>query len=314
MDQRQIGRSGLRVSTVGLGCNNFGWTIDQPASDKVVAKALDLGIKLFDTADRYGAVGGDSEIVLGRALGARRKDIVLLTKFGVDLSNARIRNSSRHYIMRAVEASLQRLGTDYIDVYMIHWPDHGTPMQETLRALDDLVRSGKVRYIACSNLETWRVADALWTSKHHGLENFICTQAEYNLLNRSAEHDLLPALEHYGLGLIPYYPLASGLLTGKYTSGNGRAEGRLKDNFLRLGDTFLTERNLGIVRTLEAFCRERGHSLLELAISWLAAQRTVCSVICGATQAEQVEQNVAAAGWALSAAELAQVDLLTRAS
>jgi aryl-alcohol dehydrogenase-like predicted oxidoreductase len=303
----------MRVSTVGLGCNNFGWTIDQETSNTVVAKALDLGLTLFDTADRYGTAAGDSEVFLGKALGARRKDVVLLTKFGVDLLDARLRDSSRRYIMSAAEASLRRLNTDWIDCYMIHWPDYGTPMEETLRALDDLVRSGKVRYIACSNLEPWRVADAVWTSRHHGLETFIASQNEYSLLNRSAEKEVIPALEHYELGFIPYFPLASGLLTGKY-SGSAVAHGRLKDNFLRLGDVFLTERNLKIVGTLEAFCRERGHSLLELAISWLAAQRSVSSVICGATQPEQVAQNVAAAGWMLSAEDLAEVDKLSKAA
>jgi aryl-alcohol dehydrogenase-like predicted oxidoreductase len=311
MEKRHIGRSGLRVSTAGLGCNNFGWRIDQQASNKVVAKALDLGITLFDTADRYGTNAGDSEIVLGEALGPRRKDIVLLSKFGVDLQNARIRDSSRQYIMNAVEDSLRRLDTDWIDCYMIHWPDYATPMEETLRALDDLVRAGKVRYIACSNLETWRVADAVWISRHRQLETFIATQTEYNLLNRSAEKDVIPALAHYGLGFIPYYPLASGLLTGKYSAG-AAAQGRLKDNFLRLGDAYLTERNLGIVGALEAFCRERGHSLLELAVSWLAQQSTVASVICGATGPAQVEQNVNAAGWLLSAEDLAQIDKLTK--
>jgi aryl-alcohol dehydrogenase-like predicted oxidoreductase len=311
LQKRQIGRSGLRVTPVGLGCNNFGWTIDQQASNAVVAKALDLGINLFDTADRYGVAGGDSEIVLGKALGARRKDIVLISKFGVDLADARVRDSSRRYVMSAVEGSLQRLGTDWLDVYMIHWPDYATPIDETLRALDDLVRSGKVRYIACSNLETWRVVDALWTSRHHGLDAFIATQNEYNLLNRSAEKDVIPALQHYGLGFIPYFPLASGLLTGKYSAPS--AQGRLKDNFLRLGDAFMTERNLKVVHALEAFCRARGHTLLELAMSWLIAQPTVASVICGATKPEQVEQNLLAAGWKLSGEELAEVDRLTKA-
>jgi aryl-alcohol dehydrogenase-like predicted oxidoreductase len=310
MDKRQVGRSGLRVTIVGLGCNNFGWTIDQEASNAVVAKALDLGINFFDTADRYGVNGGDSEVVLGKALGVRRKDVVLLTKFGVNLENARVRDNSRGYIMTAVEGSLRRLNTDWIDCYMIHWPDYVTPMEETLRALDDLVRSGKVRYIAVSNLETWRVADALWISRHNQLETFIASQTEYSLLNRGAEKDAIPALQHYGLGFIPYFPLASGLLTGKYSAAN--AGGRLKDNFLRLGDNFMTERNLKIVGALEAFCRERGHTLLELAISWLAAQKPVCSVICGATKPEQIEQNVKASGWTLTADELAQVDQLTK--
>ena len=310
MEKRQVGRSGLRVSTVGLGCNNFGWGVGQEATNEIVARALDLGINFYDTADRYGNVGGESEIVLGKALGARRKDIVLLTKFGVDLENARLRDSSRGYVMRAVEASLQRLGTDWIDVYMIHWPDYATPIEETLRALDDLVRSGKVRYIACSNLETWRVVDALWTSKHLNLAAFCCTQTEYSLLNRSAEKDVIPALAHYGLGFVPYFPLAGGLLTGKYSSPE--AQGRLKDNFLRLGDAFMTERNLKIVSELEAFCRERDRSLLELAVSWLAAQLAVASVICGATRLDQIEQNAKASGWKLSAEELKAIDAITK--
>ncbi|MFP5305114.1 MAG: aldo/keto reductase [Gammaproteobacteria bacterium] len=310
MDKRQIGRSGLRVSTIGLGCNNFGWKIGQEESNAVVAKALDLGITLFDTADRYGTAGGDSEIALGKALGARRKDIVLLTKFGVDLVDYS-RNGSRRYVISAAEASLKRLGTDWIDIYMIHWPDYATPMEETLRALDDLVRGGKVHYIAISNLEPWRIADAMWISKHHGLEAFIAAQNEYNLLKRDAEKELMPALQHYGMGFIPYYPLASGLLSGKYSDGSN-AQGRLKENFLRAGDVFLTERNLRIVDALQAFCRERGHSLLELALSWLASRPAVCSLICGATKPEQVEQNAKAAGWALGADELAEIDKLTK--
>jgi aryl-alcohol dehydrogenase-like predicted oxidoreductase len=310
MELRHVGSSGLRVTSVGLGCNNFGWKIEQEASNKVVAKALDLGINLYDTADRYGTTAGESEVVLGKALGARRKDIVLLTKFGVDLNNARLRDSSRRYVISAAEASLRRLGTDWIDVYMIHWPDYATPMEETLRALDDLVRAGKVRYIACSNLPAWRVADAVWISRQAGLETFIAAQDQYNLLRREADKDQIPALRHYGLGFIPYYPLASGLLTGKYTSGAG-AQGRLKDNFLGLGDAFLNERNLKVVGALEEFCRANNRSLLELAISWQLAQPVVSSVICGATRPEQVEQNVKAAGWALTPAELAQIDKLT---
>jgi aryl-alcohol dehydrogenase-like predicted oxidoreductase len=312
MQQRHIGRTGLRVSCVGLGGNNFGWKVDQETSNAVVAKALDLGVTLYDTADRYGTKGGDSEIVLGKALGSRRKDVVLLTKFGVDLTDYS-RNSSRRYIMTAVEGSLQRLNTDWIDVYMIHWPDYATPMQETLRALDDLVRSGKVRYLACSNLESWRIADAAWIGKHLNLETFVCAQDQYSLLSREAEKQLIPALEHYGMGLSPYYPLASGLLTGKYSGGASPAEGRLKENFLRLGNQFLNERNLKIVDALDAFCKARGHTLLELAVSWLLSKSVVSSVICGGTKPEQVEQNVQAAGWALTADDLAQIDKLTQA-
>jgi aryl-alcohol dehydrogenase-like predicted oxidoreductase len=314
MQIRHVGRSGLKVTTVGLGCNNFGWKIDQEASNSVVAQALDLGINLFDTADRYGTTAGESEIVLGKALGPHRKEIVLLTKFGVDLVNARMRDSSRRYIMTAVEASLLRLDTDWIDVYMIHWPDYGTPMEETLRALDDLVHSGKIRYIACSNLEAWRLVDAVWTSKHLNLGTFIAAQDHYNLLKRDADKDLIPALQHHGLGFIPYYPLASGLLTGKYSAGTNAAEGRLQDNFLGLGNYFLNERNLKVVGALEEFCHARGHTLLELAVSWLAAQPVVSSVICGATRPEQVEQNVEAANWELNTDDLAEIDTLTQAA
>ena len=311
LQQRHIGRSGLRVSSVGLGGNNFGWKIGQEESNRVVGKALDLQVTLFDTADRYGTSAGESEIVLGKALGPRRKDVVLLTKFGVDLVDYS-RNSSRRYVATAVEGSLRRLNTEWIDVYMIHWPDYATPMEETLRALDDLVRSGKIRYIACSNLEPWRIADAVWISRHFNLETFICAQNHYSLLNRDVEKDLIPALEHFGMGLSPYYPLASGLLTGKYSGGASPAEGRLKDNFLRLGNQFLNERNLGIVNALEEFCRTRGRTLLELAVSWLLAKPSVPSVICGATRPEQVEQNVKAAEWTLSAEDLTEIDKITR--
>ena len=314
MQTRHVGRSGLKVSTIGLGCNNFGWKIDQPASDRVVARALDLGVTLFDTADRYGTAAGDSEVVLGKALGPHRKDIVLLTKFGVGLVNARVRDSSRRYVMTAVEASLRRLNTDWIDVYMIHWPDYATPMEETLRALDDLVHSGKIRYIACSNLEPWRVVDAVWTSRHCNLGTFIAAQDHYNLLKRDADKDLIPALQHHGVGFIPYYPLASGLLTGKYSTGTNEAAGRLQDNFLGLGNYFLNDRNLKVVGALEEFCRARGRKLLELAVSWLAVQPVVSSVICGATRPEQVEQNVEAANWALGAEDLAEVDTITKAA
>ena len=312
MQTRHIGKTGLRVSAVGLGGNNFGWKIDQEASNTVVAKALDLGITLFDTADRYGTNGGDSELVLGKALGARRKDIVLLTKFGLDLNDYRLRDGSRRYVMTAIEGSLRRLDTDWIDIYMIHWPDYATPMEETLRALDDLIHRGKVRYIACSNLEPWRIADAVWISKHFNLNAFICAQDHYSLLKRDVEKEMIPALEHYGLGFIPYFPLASGLLTGKYSSG-AKPPGRLTENFLYTGNQFLNERNLKILNELEQFCKARGRTLLELAVSWLVSKQVVASVISGATKPEQVEQNVNAAEWKLSAEEFTEVDKITKA-
>ncbi|MET0733748.1 MAG: aldo/keto reductase [Casimicrobiaceae bacterium] len=313
MKMRHVGRSGLRLSTVGLGCNNFGWKIDEAASRKVIDKALDLGITAFDTADFYGVKPGDSEQVLGNLLGARRKNISLITKFGIDTaSDGTLRNSSRAYVTRALEDSLRRLRTDWIDIYMIHWPDYATPMEETLRALEDFVRAGKVQYIAVSNLETWRVVDAVWTSKYLGISSFVAAENQYSLLARSAETDIIPALEHYGMGLLPYFPLASGLLTGKYSRPGAKASGRLAENFLGLGNMFINDRNVEIAAALDAFARSRGRTLLELAISWLAAQPVVCSIICGATSAEQVEQNVAAADWALTPEDLAEVDTLTK--
>jgi aryl-alcohol dehydrogenase-like predicted oxidoreductase len=311
MQFRRIGNSGLRVSVIGLGGNNFGWKVDQQTSDSVVGKALDLGINFFDTADRYGTNAGDSEVALGKALGLRRKDVVLLTKFGVDLVDYS-RNSSRRYTLAAAEGSLRRLNTEWIDIYMIHWPDYATPIEETLRALDDLIRSGKVRYIAVSNLEPWRVADAVWTSKQRNMPSFICAQDHYNLVKRDAEKELIPALEHYGMGLIPYYPLASGLLTGKYSRGANPTEGRLKENFLRLGNQFLNERNFKIVDALEDFCKARGRTLLELAIGWLLSKPVVSSMIGGATRPEQVEQNVKAAEWTLTVDDLAEIDKITK--
>jgi aryl-alcohol dehydrogenase-like predicted oxidoreductase len=295
-----------------LGCNNFGWTLDAAASQKVIDRALELGVTLFDTADYYGEVPGRSEEVLGRALGARRKDIVLATKFGVPLAGELRFDNSRRFILNAVEGSLRRLGTDWIDIYMLHWPDPLAPLEETLRALHDLVTSGKVRYIACSNLPTWRIVEAQWISRTSNLHHFIAAQNEYSLLNRTAEAELIPALQQYGVGLLPYYPLAGGLLTGKYLSTGAPAEGRLARNFLKLGDRFMTEANLRRVERLDAFARSREHTLLELALSWLAMRPAVASLIAGATRPEQLESNIRAADWKLSDQELSEVDRLCK--
>ena len=207
MDFRNVGASGLRVSKVGLGCNNFGWTIDEAASRLVVGKALDLGITLFDTADYYGTTPGDSETVLGQILKGARHNVILSTKFGVPAAGGHP-NNSRSFIVKAIEASLRRLQTDWIDLYMIHWPDATTAMEETLRALDDLVKSGKVRYIACSNLAPWRVVESKWIAREASTHGFIAAQNEYSLLSRDVERELVPALKAYGMGLIPYFPLA----------------------------------------------------------------------------------------------------------
>ncbi|MDQ2817461.1 MAG: aldo/keto reductase [Candidatus Eremiobacteraeota bacterium] len=310
MKLRNLGQSGLRVSIVGLGCNNFGGRIDLDATRKVVDKALDLGITLFDTADIYGDRGG-SESALGDALGNRRKDIVLATKFAGEMDDAgALKGASRRYIMSAVDASLRRLKTDWIDLYQLHFPDPQTPIGETLRALDDLIRQGKVRYIGCSNLSAWQVADAQWTAKDLGLNSFISSQDEYSLLAREPERELVPAIEKFGLGLLPYFPLASGLLTGKYERDRQPPEGTRFAKTPRLADRYLTEANWSIVERLKDFCANRGHSLLELSFSWLAARPVVASVIAGATKPEQVEQNVRAVEWALTPEDLAEIDRL----
>jgi len=308
---RNLGRSGLQVSLVGLGCNNFGMACDLDASRAVVHQALDLGITLFDTADVYGGSGG-SETILGQILGPRRKDIVLATKFGMPMDQAGIlQGASRRYIFSAVEASLSRLKTDWIDLYQVHRPDPLTPLEETLRALDDLVRQGKVRYIGCSNHPAWQVVEAQWIARERDASAFISCQDEYSLLVRDAERELLPAMEAHGLGLLPYFPLACGLLSGKYNRQHMPEGGRLA-KVARLAQRYLTEDNWRVVESLEEFCAGRGHTLLELAFSWLAARPCVSSVIAGATKATQVEQNVKAVEWQLTPDELAEVDRRTK--
>jgi aryl-alcohol dehydrogenase-like predicted oxidoreductase len=312
MKIRNLGKSGLQVSLVGLGCNNFGGRIDLTATRKVVHRALDLGITLFDTADIYGE-RGRSEEYLGECLGDRRKDIVVATKFGMAMDDAGTRKgASRRYILSAVEASLKRLKTDWIDLYQLHQPDPLTPIEETLRALDDLIRHGKVRYIGCSNLPAWQVIEALWTADRAMLNRFVSCQDEYSLVVREPERELTPAIERFGLGLLPYFPLASGLLTGKYRRNAPMPEGARLTGTKRLADRYLTETNWAIVERLEEFCSRHGRTLLELAFSWLATRPTVASVIAGATRPEQVEANVRAVEWNLTPEDLAEIDRLTR--
>ena len=310
MKTRYLGNSGLQVSLVGLGCNNFGGRLDLDGSCAVVHKALDAGINLFDTADIYG--NSLSEEYLGKALASRRKDIVLATKFGMPMDReGRKQGGSRRYIMSAVEDSLRRLQTDWIDLYQIHQLDANTPIEETLRALDDLVHQGKVRYIGCSNFPSWRVVEALWTSKSLGIEKFISCQDQYSLLARGIEAELLPAAETYGMGVLPFFPLASGLLTGKYKRGQAMPEGARLTKAKPLADMFLVDKNWPIVEKLEAFCATRGHSMLELAFSWLAARPSVSSVIAGATKPEQIDQNIKAVEWAIPAEDMADIDKIT---
>ncbi|HEY4115306.1 MAG TPA: aldo/keto reductase [Rhizomicrobium sp.] len=310
MELRNLGRSGLRVSVVGLGCNNFGM-LDIEASRKVVHRALDLGITLFDTADVYGKRGG-SEEQLGEILGPRRKHIVLATKFGMAMDDeGKKKGASRRYILEAVEASLSRLKTDWIDLYQLHTPDPETPLEETLGALDELVRSGKVRHIGCSNMPAAQVKEAARLSREKRLAGFVCAQDEYSLLVRDIERELIPALEAEHMGLLPYFPLASGLLTGKYRRGEDIPSGTRMAVMTRLADRYMTEKNWAIVEKLRAFCEARGHSMLELAFSWLASRKVVSSVIAGATKPDQVEQNVQAASWSWSSDDLAEIDRIT---
>ncbi|MGH8162490.1 MAG: aldo/keto reductase [Gammaproteobacteria bacterium] len=304
MKMRTLGRSGVQVSAVGLGCNNFGSRLDVEGTRAVVHAALDAGINFFDTADSYGNRGG-SESFLGRILGEQRKDVVLATKFGSAMrEEVKRRNASRRYIIQAVEASLERLKTDWIDLYYLHWPDVLTPMDETLRALDDLVHSGKVRYIGCCNLAAWQVVEAEWLARELGTHHFICAQNEFSLIERSPERELLPALAAYGLGLVPYFPLASGLLTGKYRRDKDAPEGSRFAQWRSLGDRYLTPVNWDLVEKLQAWAAQRDHSLLDLAFAWLLAHSEVSSVIAGATKPEQIKQNAQTADWQLNADDL----------
>jgi aryl-alcohol dehydrogenase-like predicted oxidoreductase len=310
MKTRNLGNSGLVVSEVGLGCNNFGMRIDLEESRAVIDKAIELGITLFDTADVYGKRGG-SENILGQVLGSRRKDIVLATKFGMIMDGAETKKgASRRYILSAVESSLRRLNTDWIDLYQLHTPDPRTPLEETLRTLDDLVRQGKVRYFGCSNFPAWQVVEARWISRLLRINSFASCQDEYSLLVRGAERDMLPVVEKYGFGLLPYFPLASGMLTGKYNRATTPAAGTRFAAWKSVSQRYLNDQNWTLVESLDKFAVERGHTLLELAFSWLLAKSAVSSVIAGATRPEQVEMNVAAANWEIARDDLAELDRL----
>ena len=311
MEQRTLGNSGLRVSLVGLGCNNFGRRIDYTASRSVIHQALDLGITFFDTADAYRSPIGGSEEFLGKALGARRKDIVLATKVSMPTNGSELRGASRRTIIAGVEASLRRLNTDWIDLYQQHQPDPLTPVEESLRAFDDLVRQGKVRYIGCSNLKAWQVVDARWTSRSLGLAPFVSCQNEYSLLMRGPDRELIPMMQAHGMGLLPYYPLAGGFLTGKYRRNAPMPDGARLTVHARYEGRFINDDNWPIVERLEAFANLCGRTLLDLAFSWLAAQPCVSSIIAGATKPEQLEANIRAEGWALTPVELQEIDRIT---
>jgi aryl-alcohol dehydrogenase-like predicted oxidoreductase len=308
MPTRRLGRSGLCVSVVGLGCNNLGMKLDLEQSRPVVEAALDAGITLFDTADSY----GDSEEILGALLRGRRDGVVLATKFGGDLKGANGPDwgarGGRRYVRKAVERSLRRLRTDWIDLYQIHYPDPATPTEETLSTLTDLVREGKVRYIGCSNFAAWPLADAEWTATTRGLERFVSAQNEYSLLERGAEAELVPACQRFGVGVLPYFPLASGVLTGKYRRGAPHPVGSRVQSWGL--DAILTDDRFSAVERLEAYAAERCLTLLRVVIGGLAAQPAVASVIAGATAPDQVRANVRAAQWSPDPDDLAALDAI----
>jgi aryl-alcohol dehydrogenase-like predicted oxidoreductase len=309
MRYRRLGDSGLVVSVVGVGCNTFGRKVDADGARAVVDAALEHGINFFDTADSYGRPHGASEQYLGEALKGRRDDVVIATKFGNDVAGANGPDwgarGARRYVMRAVEASLRRLDTDHIDLYQLHMPDPATPIAETLSALDDLVRAGKVRYLGNSNFSGWQIADAAWTARAGHLTPFVSAQNLYNLLNRDAEREVVPACQRFGLGLLPYFPLGSGLLTGKYRRGEPAPRNT------RLAEPGYADRLANApwdrVEALERFAAARGLRLLDVAIGGLAAMPAVASVIAGATGPEQIAANVAAARWIPTDEELTEI-------
>lgn len=308
MTYRQLGRSGLTVSTVGLGCNAFGSRIDRARSMAVVRAALDAGITFFDTADVYGGTPGESEVLLGEALGPDRADVIVATKFGMDMRGTNgpdwgVRGS-RRYLRKAVDASLRRLGTEWIDLYQLHNPDPRTPIAETLHALDELVAEGKIRYAGCSQFAAWQVTDADWTARTQGTERFVSAQNKYSLYDRSVEAELTPACEALGVGILPYFPLEYGLLTGKYRRDQAPPEGtRLAVQTQRLESA-----DFDRIEALERYAAERRLTPLQVAIGGLAAQPAVGSVIAGATRPEQVTENAAAGTWLPTPDDLVALD------
>ncbi|MFC1894148.1 aldo/keto reductase [Chloroflexota bacterium] len=310
MEYRRLGSSGLRVSAIGLGGNNFGWGADERTSCTVIDHALNLGINFVDTADIYDQ--GRSEEFVGKAVKGKRQEVIIATKFGSAIGERPIQTGgSRHYIIKAIDASLRRLQTDYIDLYQLHRPDPMTPIEETMRALDDLVHWGKVLYVGCSNFAAWQLCQALSASKLNNLQSFVTVQARYNILERQIEAELVPCCQAYGIGLIPWGPLAGGFLAGKYRQGEKKSlDGRLStpNKLSRPYASIFTESNWNKLAKLQAFAMSRGHTVGELALAWLLAKSYVSTVIAGARTIEQLSANVAAAAWNLTAAEIAEVE------
>ena len=309
MNIRPLGSSDLRISSIGVGCMNFGPMCDQAAADAIVHTAFDLGVNFFDVADIYGGTLGRSEAMLGKALGTRRREVIVTTKFGAKLGGgggAAPGGGSADYIFKAVDASLGSLGTDYLDLYQHHFPDTGTPIEETLRALDALVQQGKVRYIGCSNYSGAMLTAALQTSTRLGLARFVSAQNRYSLITRDIEQDLVPVCTEHQLGVLPYFPLESGLLSGKYRKGQPLPEGSRFAKW-RGGGIFASDAGYTVVEQLDGYGQKIGRSVLDLAIGWLAAQPAVASVIAGVTRAGQLTQNVAAGSWDSTPEQLAAI-------
>jgi len=305
MDYRGLGKSGLKVSEIGLGTNTFGSRADEQTSISIINNALELGINFIDTAEMY--TQGRSEEIIGKAVKGKRSQVVIATKFGyVRTVSPKERGGSRSYIIKALENSLRRLNTDYIDLYYLHYPDTKTPIEETLRALDDMVHAGKVRYLACSNFAAWQLCEAEWTSRLHNLKPFIAIQSRYNMLDRSIEQEMVPCCQSYGIGVVPWGPLASGFLTGKYAR-SPEIPARFSPSTGIYRDVF-TEANFDKLTKLKAFAEERSHSVGELAVAWLLSRPWLGSVITGATNAEQVSSNAAAGDWKLTTEDIIQLD------
>jgi aryl-alcohol dehydrogenase-like predicted oxidoreductase len=319
MEYRNLGKSGLKVSVIGLGGNNWGWQIDEEKSISVINQAIDLGVNFLDTAELYAM--GKSEETIGKALKGKRSQVLIASKFGATHAPRDIvkevpndindKGGSRYKIIKAVERSLRRLDTDYIDLYQMHSPDPSTPIEETLRALDDLVHAGKVRYIGCSNYAGWQLCEVLWTSKICNLESFVTIQSPYNLLRRGIEQEVIPCCQAHGIGVIPYAPLADGFLTGKYRRGEKAPVGTRAANVQPIGNMMLTDANFDTLDKLESFAKERGHTVLELAIAWLTSRPWISTVITGATKPEQISANVNASSWKLSAEEINEVNSIS---
>ncbi len=307
LEKRKLGPSSLEVSLVGLGTNNFGGRMAVDAARPVIFKALDVGVTHFDTADIYGGSGG-SETIIGEVLGARRKEVTLATKFGKVMAGSNEQHrGSRAYVKSAVEASLKRLKTDWIDLLWMHEPDPSTPIEETFRAIEELTKSGKVRHIGSSNFTGEQLEESVMTAKKIGVPGFVTCQDEFSLTNRKIEKTLLPTMAKHGLSLVPYFPLGGGALTGKYRKGKAMPEGgRHKSS-----DNRFLDPHWDTIEALHQFAESRGHTLLELAMSWLASQPIVASIIAGATKVEQVEANAKSVAWKLTPEDMAEVNKLT---